>query len=255
MSTTNLITTFIDTDSSLDQAGSIQLALDTTMNNDTTEFAIGSNVFVRVHNAGDNNDVFKVNTGIVTKIATNIPLVITNESVNFINTNIAYLDYIPNGVVNWAWVGISGGNPVFNGKKITLGNSINVGVLRCSYVTLFDRLMVYYNGVDEATVLLVGIRGSASSSLSVPFVAESVTGTTKDVTINIKDYCSGEIVPYANITVSGLNYPAATKIANANGRAIFENLVVGRQYDLKVTASGYRDSDLDSLDNAHFTVE
>lgn len=254
MADTNLTTSFKTEDTSLDESIEISLILDADRNNDQVEFAIGSDVFVKIMPTGDNNDFFSVNVGNVVKIDSNIPQVVTDEEVSFANSNTANLNYRPSGPVSWSWVGVACGNPNFKGREINLTSNA-IGVLKCTYTTYFDRLKVTYSGVDEADVLLVCIRGAVQDSLVIPFVADNVTGATKDVTITVRDYCSDSIVSYANITVWGTGFAEQSFVCNDAGQVIIPDLVIGQTYNIKVTASGYRDSDQDSLDNASFIVE
>lgn len=231
----------------------ISLVLDTEKNNEQTTFAIGADAFVKVLPTGDNNDIFAVNIGSVQKVATNIPWVIENEDVRFVYTDTCSLTHVPSGAISYAWIGRDGGNPKFDGKNITL-SAATVGVLRCTYTTYFDRLRVTYSGVNDEDVLLVAIRGVNTASLILDFNADGVTGAKKDVIITVKNYCNDEVVPYANVTLWGRDQQRVAKVANDGGQVTFEDLTVGESYNIVITASDYRTSTDDSLDNASFTV-
>lgn len=255
---TNLTVTFVDEDVTLAAEtlaldSEISLILDSEKNNEETSFAVGSDAFVKVLPSGDNTDIFDVNIGEVHKIMTNIPWVITDEEVRFAYASTGNLTYKPSGIVNYSWIGRDGGNPKFNGRNITLNESV-VAVLRCTYTTYFDRLRVTYSGSTDENILLVGRRNSSKSSLSISFVSDGVSGAQKDVTITVKDYCNDNVVPYATVIVWGTDFPRSTKTANSSGQVTFDDLTVGTTYNLIVTAPNYKSSLADSLDNASFTV-
>ena len=228
----------------------ISLSLDSEANNNETSFESGTPVYVKQFPPGDFE--MTVNIGYVEKKLKRVPYVIEEELVYFANAAIANLDHLPEGEVTYSWVGNNLGNPVFNGKVITIPES-GIGVLNCTYITLYDQLMVMYEGAEATTVLLVVVNGTVSDSLLITYTGiEDVT--ERPVVITVKDYCSGEIVVGANIEVTASGYPATNFITNALGQANLGNLIVGVTYSIKITATGYRDSDEDSLSNDSFTV-
>lgn len=257
---TSLTITFVDdeeyadTDTTLvddeETNATISLVLDSIANSNATSFTSGTPAYVKQYPPGD--FTMKVNIGVVEKRLNRVAQAISEEKVYFANVNTATLDYLPHGGVTYSWIGTNLGNPVFNGRKVYIP-AAGVGVLSCSYTTLYDQLRVIYSGTTATTVLLVVTYGTAEDSLLITYTGVS-TVTTRPVIITVKDYCSDEVVAGASIEVSATGYPTTNFITDADGQADLRYLTVGTTYNLKITATGYRDSDEDSLSNDSFTV-
>lgn len=254
MSETTLTVTFIsvpEEDAEVTEANvAIALSLDSDANNNETSFESETPAYVKQFPPGE--FVMSVNIGSVEKKLTRVPYTITEEKVYFANVATKNLAYLPEGEVTYSWVGNDLGNPTFNGKVITIPES-GVGVLTCTYITLYDQLMVLYSGADDTSVLLVVINGDVSDSLLITYTGvEDVT--ERPVVITIKDYCSGEVVVGADVEVTATGYATSNFTTDALGQASLGSLIVGNTYNLKITAIGYKDSDDDSLSNDNFTV-
>lgn len=228
----------------------VRLTLDEDANLEVTTFTIGAHAFVRQFPPG--NATYYISAGTLKKSGEKIPITITDEYVRFALAKEGTLNYEPEGTVTYEWYGDSDNErpAYFNGRKVTTSEDV-VGILKCSYVTLFDQLEVTYNGPNPADVLVVAVMGDAKDSLAIPFTEGA---GTREVIITVKDYCNGEIVPYAEITLSADGYPSTIFNADINGDANLGELEIGKHYDIKITATGYTDSDLDALSNDGFTV-
>lgn len=255
MSTTTLTVTFVAPeeleDPEVEETNvAIALSLDSEANENETSFESGTPVYVRQFPPGE--FTMLVNIGSVEKRLREVPYTITEELVYFANAATANLDYLPDGEVIHTWVGENLGNPVFNGRVVTIPES-GVGVMSCTYITLYDQLMVTYSGAVATTVLLVVMNGDVSDSLLITYTGV-IDVTERPVVITVKNYCSDEIVVGADIEVTASGYPTTNFITDALGQANLGNLIVGVTYNIKITATGYKDSDLDSLSNDSFTV-
>jgi hypothetical protein len=240
---------------------SITLLLDSVMNNDVTEFSSGTPAYIQQIPAGD--FTMEVNTGEVTKIASSVPILIEDEIVCFALSSEETLSYTPiPGTLTLTWEGNNIiANYIIDGKQIVLPQEI-VGVARCSYQTLCDKLMVLYTGdAVEMNVLLVvyntyttdsGESARNMGSILIPYAGEQAV---RRVVLTIKDYCSGNVIPHAHVVLSGTNYAATDFTADVYGEVDFGELIVGNTYDLAITAGGYIDSTADNLRNDSFTVE
>jgi hypothetical protein len=255
MRETNLTVTFVASEELEDEDvveinEAIRLSLDSEANDNETSFVTGTPAYIKQFPPGE--FTMEVNIGTVEKRLRNVPYTITEELVYFANVTIANLNYLPNGEVTYSWVGKDLGNPVFNGRVATIQES-GVGVLSCTYITLYDQLMILYAGEEATTILLVVTNGTASDSLLITYTG-AVDVTERPVVITVKDYCSNEIVVGAYIEVTAPGYPTTNFITDALGQANLGILVVGITYNIKIIATGYRDSDLDSLSNDSFVV-
>ena len=266
---TSVNVTFWDgvTDPELD---SLQLILDDERNDEATEFVYGSDAYIVQFPSG-NFDTY-VSVGTFQKIASRVPVPVEGEFVIFPLVKEADLAYTPvPGSVRLSWRGKDAGGYYMNGKTINVYNKI-VAVAKCDYLTYCDIFKVNYNGspnlVDfeeeskqyEVPILLVVDRTGLDENdeithdiayIRIEYVHASYE--TREVILTIKDYCSGKLVPYANVVLSGEGYPATAFTADAYGEVNFGLLRVG-EYDLQITADGYLPSDEDSLSNDSFIV-
>lgn len=249
---TSLAITFIAPSELDDVDDAITLELDSDANEDETTFASGKPAYVRQFPPGEYSTV--VNVGTVKKRLRRVSYTVEKEKVYFQNSETANLTYLPEGGVSYAWIGTDFGEPVFNGRVIT-AHSVIVGVLECTYVTLYDQLMVMYSGIEDTTVLLAVMNEATEDQDFLRISYEGVeSATTRPVIITVKNYCSNEVVENASIALSAIGYPTTYFITDAEGKADLGNLTVGVTYNIKITAVGYRDSDVDSLSNESFTV-
>lgn len=69
------------------------------------------------------------------------------------------------------------------------------------------------------------------------------------VVLTIRDYCTGDIVAGAQVSINGRSYTSAE-----DGRVCLGYLNSGETYPLQVTASGYTDSAADTIPNDNIVV-
>ena len=78
---------------------------------------------------------------------------------------------------------------------------------------------------------------------------EEVPSGKAAVVLIIRDYCTGEIVAGASVSINSKSYTS-----DENGRVCLGYLNSGETYPLSVTASGYTDSSADTLPNDNIIV-
>lgn len=228
-----------------------RLDLDDEKNGGTTVFYPAVPAYVRYFPGSyDVPYTFETTKGEVLRETTKLPFEIIDEVVSFINSDSGYLDYVPEGAVSWAWDGAVGPDPVFDGSKIVLPAQ-TAGILKCSYTTLFDRLKVSCN--EGAEVLLVCVNQGRTNSLTITFDEDATSGGPKEVVVHVKNYCTDNDVPGAQVEVTGPGI-AFSGLTGADGKVNAGTGYVGAHYTLKVTKAGFKDSDLDSLNNDGFTI-
>ena len=255
MSETTLTVTFVAPEELEDPEveetnAAISLSLDSAANDNETSFEAGTPAYVKQFPPGEFE--MTVNIGSVEKKLKRVPYTITEEKVYFANVATKNLAYLPEGEVTYSWIGNDLGNPTFDGRVITIPEA-GVGVLNCTYITLYDQLMVLYSGAEATSVLLVVLNEDVSDSLLITYTGiEDVT--ERPVVLTIKDYCSGEVVVGANVEVTAPGYATSNFTTDTLGQASLGSLIAGNTYNLKITATGYKDSDDDSLSNDSFIV-
>jgi hypothetical protein len=232
--------------------------LDETANSEATEFQSGTSAYVRQFPSG-NFDLF-INVGTVRKKLENARYLIAEEVVTFTNSKRGVLDYDPVDTVLYRWVGNNPGIPRFSGRIVHLPTEA-YAVLLCTYTTSYDQLEVFYSGNEETNILLAATRETVDDDGETEYLTGSILISykvddleTRPVILTLSDYCSDDIISGATIILSGPGYTTTEFTTDALGQAHLGNLTVGVTYDIKITATGYRDSDLDSLSNDSFTV-
>jgi hypothetical protein len=137
--------------------------------------------------------------------------------------------------------------------------SIPITVSYSTYVTTY--MFKLSTSYKESTVVFWGTIKSIGNSrctskatitLSIPANADgggSSSALKQDITINIKDYVTSVNVSSATVYIDGV-YAGGT---DASGLLDVPNISVG-DHTIRITASGYQDSDLDDLANDTFTV-
>jgi hypothetical protein len=230
----------------------ISIALDDVANNGATGFIIGTSAFLRVSRNPKTEPytMFK-SGGSLSCVGTNIPYSVTDEIVIFANTKEATLDHYPSGF-SYTWLGNNPGVSVsITGKVITLSTEA-VAVMKCSYTTYDDRWELIFD--EEGQVVVVAVMDDASSYTTVTFgtalTSEGEIPEPQYYELTVKDYCSEEVVPAATVWLDDVEIGAT----DPNGIVPLGELVPGSEHTLKISKSGYQDSDLDNLKNDTFTV-
>lgn len=177
-----------------------------------------------------------------------------SEDINFILEKEATLSFVPNAGVSYSWIGNNGGTPLFVGKAVVIPSNI-IGILRCSYQVMGDRLKLSNAdvGLDEYNILcVVDYIGDYNISLSVSFEVGDDPGSEEiRLEVAVVDMCTGDVIPNASVIIDGLD----SGVTNSDG--IFypmPTVNTGQTYDIKVTATGYQNSDADFLKNDSFTI-
>jgi len=192
--------------------------------------------------------------GTVSKQGSNIPFE-QSENLTFENSVSASLAHPPMGAVtSWRWLGNAGGTPLFTGRTVSVPAPV-VGVLQVTYKTAGDRIglvVTSLNGLDELPVLVVATNGDGDkANATVTFTLDGSDPPVPTPTeIEVTNFCSGDIVPGATVYIDGVD----VGVTNAAGIVYAGMLIPGRTYVLKVTGSGFTDSDKDVLNNDSFTV-
>jgi hypothetical protein len=230
----------------------ISIRLDNDENEGKTTFEAGGTAYLIVF--CENDYEYESSGGVLKKIATNIPLEIEDEYVEFASVDTAYLDYFPSGSVSYSWIGRDAGSPIFDGRKVML-SSPSVAVLKCSYTTLGDRLSLSFN--DEGVVVVVATSGARKASVSVHFAIEEAEPVP--YRIKVVDYCSGDNIPGVSviITTEGILVEGEVLkggLTDGNGEVYLGMLVPGRRYDLQMACNKYLSSNSDMLNNDYFIV-
>lgn len=184
-----------------------------------------------------------------------------NDTVYFIDETEAILTYKPEGGVSYQWVGsqpknIDGVplNPIFDENIVKMSEEV-VGILQCSYIFVADQWKLVSD--VEGEVLVVALQevdeDKAIGSTIVEFIPSELLeeeGVLVDYDLELRDFCNNDVISNAAVELDGV--PIGT--TNVNGLISLGQLQVGQTYALKVTRSGYIDSDLDDLLNDEFTI-
>lgn len=239
----------------VEPSGHISIELDSDKNEGKTSFDIDVTAYLKVYY--NEAYTYESSGGTLKKVATNILLDIEDEKITFAATSEAYLAYLPSGTVNYSWVGDSAGSPVFDGRKVSVSESV-VAVLKCSYKSKGDRLSLSFN--EEGQVVVVVVEGTAKASTTVNFATdEDEDAEPVPYRIKVIDYCSGDSLPSVTVTITTAGSPMDGEVlvggnTDANGEVYLGMLIPGRQYDLKMSRSDYLSSELDQLNNDYFIV-
>jgi len=225
-------------------SGDLSLQLDEERNNDKTTFAVGEIAYLKFLFSNSDAYTIKTSSGSASVVGTNIHYPITDEEIQFANVKQGTLDYVPAGGVTPTWIGNNGGTPLFNEKIITVPNEI-IGILNCDYTTKGDRLAL--TATESGTILVVVIQGSNQASLAVTFGAAA---DAVEYELEVKDFCSDASLSGVAVSMDG-RYKGLT---DANGVVNLGLLTPGSTHALKMTRSGYEDSDDDDLNNDSFVV-
>lgn len=92
---------------------------------------------------------------------------------------------------------------------------------------------------------------SASRSVTIDF-GDSTSIGPKDVTLTIKNWCNQQIIVGAEVTITIEGSPI-TKISDTSGIVTFPQVPSGT-WPVRVVATGYLNSDADTLANDSITV-
>lgn len=228
---------------------------------DKSSFAPNESAYLKLIRSSNEAYQLFVTAGKISTVIRNT-LYPVSETVIFAASSLEDLNYIPIKNVTWDWIGRSPGTPLFSGKGVKIESPSNVskdsfvpiGVLQCSYnvngdclkLTVLDSDM---SEVDKMDVLVIAIQGENKAYTQVSF-DKGTGGAPIPINLLVKDFCSDANVVDVDVYLDG-SFIGKT---NGNGKIYLGDLVPNTIHDLKMTKSGYIDSDLDVLYNDSFTV-
>lgn len=234
----------------------LDLSLDAEKNRevygeDKSTFAVGEAAYLKLIRSSDAEYEVFVSAGRISRVASRVPYAM-DETVIFNLKKTGSLTHFPRAAVVWQWMGKDAGTPLFTGRSIRLEQA-SVAVLKCSYETEGDRLKLLVTGRDiddeleGLEVAVVVVQGENTASATVSF------GHSKDpvpVNLLVRDFCSDETVSSVEVFLDGVS----RGVTNINGKIYLGKLIPGTTHQLRMTCTGYVDSDLDVLHNDSFTV-
>lgn len=267
------------------------IALDQILNNNISIFLPNHTAYLKLYTGGL-NPKFKSTLGTVSQYFPKRYELVT-EQIVFSRTKSATLKYEPEGAVMYNWNGIpnpnialpnnlgngsysynyiplsqswqgiywtGGFNPLdINGDPVRLffsDNQINlsgmtVGILNVMYNACFDSLKLI--SPIKGLIIVEAYTGPYQNPLiygtaTVDF-SSGAFNTPRPVSLTVKDACSQQLIKGAFVYIDG-NLKGQT---DQNGVIALGLLSVG-QHTLKITATGYTDSDKDTILNDMFTV-
>jgi len=118
-----------------------------------------------------------------------------------------------------------------------------IGSVLIDYITTdYKKVNGFSGGVG--TAFITGYRGSNYQTIQLDLESDVVAQT-----LEIRDYCTDEVIPGAAVNVDGTGYTT-----DANGLIVLGLLEAGQTLPVVTTASGYHDSDADTLNNDEITT-
>lgn len=220
-------------------------------------FAPEETAYLRLIRSSDEEYNLYVSAGVINTATRNIHYS-KSEDIAFPATRTESLANIPLKSVTWAWMGKAPGEPLFSRRNIRLSlasdDIVPVGILRCEYEVNGDRLNLKVTaddmgGWDEMEVLVVAIQGERKATTRVKYDT-GLGGDPVPINLLVKDFCSDEKIVDVDVYLDG-EYVGQT---NGTGKIYLGMLVPSSVHNLKMTKTGYVDSDLDVLHNDSFTV-
>ena len=244
-----------------DRARSLSIRLDPDLNNDMTEFPLGTEVILQIMSYPDDLDISdrRVSSGRLETYSPGGTATFT-EFINFEATDRGYTNYpIANdGIEEMEWIGTGLGNITWQGANELRSERAGVAVLKITYVTNTRRLKLKNvngdEGDEEEWPVLVYIKGGQdgdddrpTASLTVNFSGPG--GGTCEYVQEVRNYCTGELIGGAQIWLDGVDKGATPGFGNNMGVLSLGQLVIGRSYTLTIQKSGF-----DSFEDVTFTV-
>lgn len=220
-------------------------------------FAPEETAYLKLLRSSDEEYNLYVSAGVIEKATRNIYYP-QSEYVAFPATRTATLTNIPQKSVTWAWMGKAPGEPLFSRRNIRLRLSsddiVPVGIMKCEYNTKGDRLKLKVTSDDmgdwdEMEVLVVAIQGDRKTTMRVKYDT-GLGGEPVPINLLVKDFCSDEKIIDVEVYLDGV-FIGTT---GGTGKIYLGELIPSTQHNLKMTKTGYVDSDKDVLHNDTFTV-
>jgi len=258
MTSTNLTVNFISPEDiepePEDGYGNISLDLDPDANEDTN-FQVGDTAFLRVICSGfRNSETYEMlrSAGTLARSATDVRYLV-EETITFPYTTSQSLKYMPDGNVEWEWIGNAPVASVSlqvdeNSAKLVATQRI-VAVANVTYYTLGDRWALSYD--EEGQVVVVALRENKTVSVTVGFGIDEIDDEIGPFSWQIltKNNATGQPEPNINIDIQGVG----SFITDSNGR-VFVGVLSSGTYDCVLTGDDIISSPEDAIDNDSFTI-
>lgn len=234
---------------------SLSLELDDEKNREVygeskSSFLIGERAYLKFLSSSDTTYEIFSSIGSTRKEGTNIPYTVI-ENVVFKKEKTAALQKKPRSSVNYKWYGNAPGIPSFSGGSVSI-NQPAVAVLHCEYETLGDRISIIVNEEvdfgEKFDVVVVVVQGERKASTTITYSGDHIG--PQPIDLKVVDFCGDEVVEGVEIYLDG----ESKGTTNSNGKIFLGELRPGTEHTLKMTKSGYVDSDKDVLYNDSFTV-
>lgn len=238
---------------------SISIDHDDILNQGSSEFQVGNQIFYRVYPSGTHSFFLSFGGTITTVTPKKIEEKV--ECVTFSGSDKANLEYPLGGAFSYKWIGNAlqtesphskctpGVIAEFDSALLTVGESV-YGTLEVTYE--FTYASVCFMPALPGKQIVLVCRECDEEEACDFIVEEIVDQAFDDVTLVINDACDSSIqVEGAQVEVNGELIEA---ISGSDGQ-IHVGLLAKGIHEIKVTAPGYTPSDEDSLSNDAITVE
>lgn len=225
----------------------LTLELDADKNAGVTSFAPGANVWVRaitdyaIADKGSTRGKFTVQKSRLRFEQ--------EETLTFNDENAATLRYPAHKVLKKGWLGRGLGHVTVSGKTVKAAET-GYGILEVRYEVAYARLKLANVNKEGPVLIWAEDAQERKGVLQVSF-SSGEAGEMEEIFVEVLSYCTD--LPAAGVAVwlDGA-YKGQT---DAYGRLSLGKLVKGSNHAIKMTAAGFKDSDIDALANDVFTVQ
>jgi hypothetical protein len=233
------------------------LTLDSDYNTEIYEeekstFEPGDEVYLKLFYDTDDEYSIETSYGNCRTSSRNISYSVA-DTIAFAYSSSEQVSYIPEGTIDTEWIGNNRGMHYQVDRSINISDEEKVvGVLKCEYDTIGDRLHLYdtdISGENDYNIVVVAIFDNGNkASCTVSF--QRTEGVEVDLEIVVKDVCTDDVIPNAEVSIPEL----IAGTTNENGVLSVGTVLSGTEYALSITADGYQDTATDNLNNDSFTV-
>lgn len=240
----------------------LSLELDSVLNADATSFSHKSNVYLALYGRpSDGTAAIKLSEGSGYVYQTKIPRVVT-EVITVENSNQVSAKNRIDGSFTAKLLGripmAGAGAPSITAEIGTTNIVLSVksyATIEISYTTNVDILCVNKNTTTASKVLVLGTSTSTKSGVvtSNMLTIDYTEGSTYEVTLIVKDFCTEKIIPNALVKITSTTGFTFNGKSDVNGKVSLGVLDAG-DYVVTTTATGYESSDTDLIANDKFTV-
>lgn len=223
----------------------LRLELDDERNGDASNFAPGTDVWIRAM-TDTSVPVKGATRGTVSTDKTRLRFE-HEEELAFVDEDHVELHYWPMRFLSAEWLGRSLGHVTVQGNVARVAAK-GYGILKIRYEVAYAALKL--SGVAEGGPVLVWAEDAEGRKGNLQIDFEGAEAGTEDVYILAKNYCTGLPIANAQVWVDGI-YKGET---DTFGRLHVGRYQRGTRHSLKLAASGFKDSDMDALANDEFTL-